>query len=110
MRSGGRARLRVAMAKVVFGSGESAPGGWRLAFDRPRETREARRIEEVLPLLAFAEERARAGAYVAVMIAYEAAAAFDSALSTHAAAGFPLAWAGVFANASEPAEQPDASF
>jgi para-aminobenzoate synthetase / 4-amino-4-deoxychorismate lyase len=92
---------RATMAKVVFGSGESVPGGWRLALDNPFETRTARRIGEVLPLLEFAEERARAGAYVAVMIAYEAAAAFDSALTTHASDGFPLAWAGVFESASE---------
>lgn len=71
------------MASVVFGSTESAPRGWRLAFDNPLETRTASRIEEVLPLLEFAEARARGGAYGAVMIAYEAAAAFDSALSTH---------------------------
>jgi para-aminobenzoate synthetase/4-amino-4-deoxychorismate lyase len=89
------------MAKVVYGSGESASEGWRLALDNPVETRTARRIEEVLPLLEFAEARARAGAYVAVMIAYEASAAFDSALSTYGPSEFPLAWAGVFANTSE---------
>lgn len=89
------------MNKVVFGSSESPPGGWRLALDNPRETRTASRIEEVLPLLAFAEERARSGSHVAVMIAYEAAAAFDSALTTHRPGEFPLAWAGVFANAAE---------
>jgi para-aminobenzoate synthetase/4-amino-4-deoxychorismate lyase len=98
------------MAKVVFGSGEAAGDGWHLALDNPVETRTASRIEEVLPLLEFADRRARAGAYVALMIGYEAAAAFDSALSTHGPGSLPLAWAGVFANASEPAEQPDASF
>jgi para-aminobenzoate synthetase/4-amino-4-deoxychorismate lyase len=98
------------MAKAVFGSGEAAGDGWHLALDNPVETRTASRIEEVLPLLEFAEERAHAGAYVALMIGYEAAAAFDSALSTHGPGSLPLAWAGVFANASEPAEQPDASF
>src|ERR1700752_4999831 len=99
-----------AMTKVVFGSHESVPGGWRLALENPRETRIASRIEEVLPLLAFAEERARAGAYVAVMIAYEAAAAFDSALTTHEAGEFPLAWAGVFENAAEFPEHAGGSF
>lgn len=98
------------MAKVVFGAGEGAPGGWRLALDSPRETRVARRVEEVMPLLEFAEERARAGAYVAVMIAYEAAAAFDSALTTHEPGEFPLAWAGVFANADEREEHAGGSF
>jgi para-aminobenzoate synthetase/4-amino-4-deoxychorismate lyase len=91
------------MAIVVFGSGESAPGGWRLALDNPLETRVARRLDEVLPLLEFAEARARAGTAVAVMIAYEAAAAFDDALSTHEPGAFPLAWAGVFAETTEDA-------
>lgn len=72
-----------------------------MAFDNPLETRTATQIEEVLPLLGFAEERAGAGAYVAVMIAYEAAAAFDSALTTHESGEFPLAWIGVFANPTE---------
>lgn len=98
------------MTKVVFGPGERAPGSWRLALDNPLETRTASRIEEVLPLLAFAEERARAGAYVAVMIAYEAAAAFDSALITHEPGEFPLAWAGVFANAGEPGTHTSGGF
>lgn len=89
------------MTKVVFGPGERVPGSWNLGLDNPLETRTASRIEEVLPLLAFAEERAQAGAYVAVMVAYEAAAAFDSALTTHEPGEFPLAWAGVFANAAE---------
>ena len=92
------------MAKVVFGSGESVLSGWRMVLDDPAEVREARRIDEVLPLLEFAEQRASAGAYVAIMIAYEAAAAFDSALSTHEPGEFPLAWAGVFANPSETEE------
>ena len=90
------------MTRVVLGSGESASGGWRLELDNPMETRTASRIEEVLPLLKFAEARARGGAYGAVMIAYEAAAAFDSALSTHERGEFPLAWAGVFENATQP--------
>src|SRR4026209_3008416 len=110
MRAVRHARLRATMAKVVFGSGEAGGDGWHLALDNPVETRTASRIEEGLPLLEFADERARAGAYVAVMIGYEAAAAFDSALSTHGPGGFPLAWAGVFANASNPMKPPDAVF
>lgn len=98
------------MAKVLFGSGESTPDGWRLAFDNPRETRVARRIDEVQKVLEFAEESARAGAYVAVMISYEAAAAFDNALSTHEAGEFPLAWACVFPNTAERNEHAGGSF
>ena len=98
------------MTRVVFGPGESAPGSWRLGLEDPLETRTAARIEEVLPLLAFAEERARAGAYVAVMIAYEAAAAFDSVLTTHQSGEFSLAWVGVFENAHEPVAHTSGGF
>ncbi|HKS10220.1 MAG TPA: aminodeoxychorismate synthase component I, partial [Pyrinomonadaceae bacterium] len=66
--------------------------------------------DEVLSVLAFAEERARAGAYVAVMIAYEAATAFDAALTTHEPGEFPLAWAGVFGNAHEPVAHTSGEF
>lgn len=98
------------MTRVVFGARESAAGAWRLALGNPLETRVASRIEEVLPLLAFAEEQARAGAHVAVMIAYEAAAAFDAALTTHQPGEFPLVWVGVFAGVAEFPEHAGGSF
>ena len=84
------------MLKAAFGS---------LVFDEPSQIREAKRIDEVLPLLEFAEARALAGAYVVVMLSYEAAPAFDSALVTHAATNFPLAWAAVFDSASEEVDE-----
>src|SRR5687768_5164832 len=80
------------MLKAAFGS---------LVFGEPSEVREAKRIDEVLPLLEFAEARALAGAYAVVMLSYEAGPAFDSVLTTHAATGFPLASAAVFDGASE---------
>src|SRR5688500_5660241 len=80
------------MLKAAFGS---------LFFAEPSKIREAKGIDEVLPLLEFAEARALAGAYVVVMLSYEAAPAFDSALMTHAATDFPLAWVAVFDGASE---------
>jgi para-aminobenzoate synthetase/4-amino-4-deoxychorismate lyase len=88
------------MTKVVFGAAESPPGSWRLAFENPVETRLAWTHDEVLPLLEFAEAQARSGAYVALMISYEASPAFDSALCTHESGEFPLAWAAVFAEAA----------
>lgn len=63
--------------------------------------RVANRIEEVLSVLEFAEREARSGSYVAVMLSYEAAPAFDSVLVTHEPSEFPLAWASVFENSSE---------
>ncbi|HEY8412038.1 MAG TPA: hypothetical protein VIK76_11570, partial [Pyrinomonadaceae bacterium] len=82
------------MSKVVFGNRESL--NRQLAFTNPSEVVEARRLEEVVPLLAFAEAEARRGAYVALVISYEAAPAFDSALAVHPAGEFPLVWAAVF--------------
>ena len=96
------------MPKVVFGS--LASDELQLAFENPTEVVEARRLDEVLPLLAFAEARARAGAYVALLISYEAAPAFDSALATHAGEGFPLAWAAVFPRPAEVDEGANGGF
>ena len=61
----------------------------------------ANRIDEVMSVLEFAEDEARAGSYVAVMLSYEAAPAFDSALVAHDPFEFPLAWASVVENPSE---------
>lgn len=61
----------------------------------------ANRIDEVMSVLEFAEDEARAGSYVAVMLSYEAAPAFDSALVAHEPSEFPLAWASVIENPSE---------
>jgi len=47
----------------------------------------------VISVLEFAENEERAGSHVAVMVSYEAAPAFDSALVTHQPSEFPLAWA-----------------
>jgi para-aminobenzoate synthetase/4-amino-4-deoxychorismate lyase len=57
--------------------------------------RTAHSIDEVISVLDFAEREARAGSFVAVLLSYEAAPAFDSALVTHAGSAFPLAWASV---------------
>jgi para-aminobenzoate synthetase / 4-amino-4-deoxychorismate lyase len=89
------------MLKAAFGS---------LLFDEPSQIREANRVDEVLPLLEFAEARAVAGAYVVIMLSYEAAPAFDSVLTTHAPADFPLAWAAVFPAASEVEDRPRGEF
>jgi para-aminobenzoate synthetase / 4-amino-4-deoxychorismate lyase len=84
------------MPTVVFGSPDNTANGWQLAFDAPLKTITANRLDQVLPLLEFAEREARSGSYVALMLSYEAAPAFDSILSVHEASEFPLAWAAVF--------------
>ena len=75
------------MAKFVFGS---------LEFDAPASEIFATRIDEVFSVLEFAERKSKAGSYVAVMLSYEAAPAFDPVLAVHQASDFPHAWAAAF--------------
>ena len=54
----------------------------------------------MISVLEFAEREARSGSFVAVMLSYEAAPAFDSAFVTHAPSAFPLAMATVLEDRS----------
>jgi para-aminobenzoate synthetase / 4-amino-4-deoxychorismate lyase len=67
--------------------------------------RTAKRIEDVVSVLEFAEREAHAGSHVAVLLSYEAAPAFDPAFVTHAPSDFPLAWAAVLENTSADEER-----
>src|SRR5690348_6200194 len=80
------------MPRFVFGS---------LQFDFPAREMIAKSTCEVLSVLDFAEREAKAGAYVAVMLSYEAAPAFDSVLTVHEPTDFPLAWAMSFEIATD---------
>ena len=70
--------------------------GWNASFGRPSRQRVARTLDEVIPLIQSAEAAARDGSWVALALSYEAAPAFDSALTAKAGSEFPLAWMGVF--------------
>ena len=83
------------MPEFVFGS---------LQFDSPAREIIANDTGEVLPVLEFADREAKAGAYVAVMLSYEAAPAFDPVLAVHEPSDFPLAWAAVFTTATDLAQ------
>ena len=83
------------MPGFVFGS---------LQFDSPAREMIANDTGEVLPVLEFADREAKAGAYVAVMLSYEAAPAFDPVLAVHEPSDFPLAWAAVFTTATDLAQ------
>ncbi len=83
------------MPRFVFGSA---------SFTASTAEITAKHIEEVLPVLEFAERESLAGSYVAVMLSYEAAPAFDSVFAVHELSDFPLAWAAAF---SGPAEAKD---
>jgi para-aminobenzoate synthetase / 4-amino-4-deoxychorismate lyase len=73
-----------------------------LAFAAPAKTITASNFSEVTHVLDVAEAEAQAGSYVMVMLSYEAAPAFDSALTVHPANSFPLAHAAVYSEPSNP--------
>jgi para-aminobenzoate synthetase/4-amino-4-deoxychorismate lyase len=87
------------MLTALFGC-ENAATDWSAKFSTPTKTFVAMRSDEVISLLESASEEARAGNFVVLMLSYEAAPAFDSALVTHETRKFPLAWAGVFHEAT----------
>lgn len=84
------------MGRFEFGS---------LGFEAPASEIIATRIDQVVPVLEFAERESEAGAWVAVMLSYEAAPAFDPVLEVHQASDFPLAWAAAFPEVSDVTEQ-----
>lgn len=82
-------------ARLAFdASGLAGHSNLRLDFGPPRTVLTAASLLDVQLVIEAAEAAARRGAWVVGWLAYEAAAAFDSALSTHAPDG-PLAWFGV---------------
>jgi para-aminobenzoate synthetase/4-amino-4-deoxychorismate lyase len=70
-------------------------GAWT-AFDHPARVLEAHDIGQVLQVLAEVEKAAAGGATAVGYLSYEAASAFDPALTTRAAAALPFAWFAVF--------------
>ncbi|MBI3349634.1 MAG: bifunctional anthranilate synthase component I family protein/class IV aminotransferase [Burkholderiales bacterium] len=78
--------------------GERLRGCW---MEPPSRWLRATRPDEVRAAIAAAEAAARAGAWVLGGLRYEAAAAFDAALSTHATAA-PLAEFAVYDSAPQP--------
>ena len=90
-----------------FVSGSLAHGGWRadgrdIRLGEPRAVHIATRIEDVVAALAEADRAAARGEWAAVMVAYEAAAAFDAAMPhdprPRPPDAVPLAWVAVFAD------------
>lgn len=91
-------------AKLDFPAG--AGPRLRLDFAQPQAVLKATRPEEVTAVIAAAEAQARAGRWVLGFVTYEAAAAFDPALRTHAPTPpLPLA---IFAAYDAPASVADA--
>ncbi|HET6979587.1 MAG TPA: aminodeoxychorismate synthase component I [Pyrinomonadaceae bacterium] len=80
------------MPKFVFGS---------QSLNEPSAEITAKHIDEVLSVLEFAERESAAGSYVAVLLSYEAAPAFDPVFAVHKPSDFPLAWAAAFSNTTD---------
>lgn len=82
---------------LVFDFADRAGGPRRLRFTRPLEVVTARTLPEVRPALQRVRRAAEAGRYAAGFVSYEAAPAFDPALSAGARSALPLLWFGIFA-------------
>lgn len=89
------------MIEATFGSRDAQAKKLPLRFHSPIRILTATRLEEIQTLLAAAEAAAKSGYWVALMLCYEAAPAFDSALKTRASGPLPLAWAAVFESPAE---------
>ena len=80
---------------------ENNSDGWSLGLTSPSRTLLATQLADVVPLLEAAEAEAIAGSYVAVMLSYEAAPAFDYAFKTHTLHSLPFAWAAIFPDSTK---------
>ena len=89
------------MIEATFGSRELQAQGLLTHFQSPLKIITAQRHDEIHPLLKAAEAEARAGNWVALMLSYEAAPAFDRAMKTKPGSGLPLGWAAVFATTAQ---------
>jgi para-aminobenzoate synthetase / 4-amino-4-deoxychorismate lyase len=82
--------------QALFHSFHPQIPGWSCTLSRPETVLQATTLPEVLPLLHKAWEGSLAGKWVALLLSYEAAPAFDSSMRTHPPGEFPLAWAAIF--------------
>jgi para-aminobenzoate synthetase/4-amino-4-deoxychorismate lyase len=74
--------------------------GTSVVLTHPRTVVATDRLDEVRAVVSAAEDCARAGSWVALVVAYEAGPAFDAAQRVPPAApGLPLAWFATFADA-----------
>ena len=89
------------MIEATFGSPDAQARKLPLRFDSPIEILTATQLSDVLPVLKAAEAASKSGHWVAVMLCYEAAPAFDAALKTRSPGELPLAWAAVFDHPSQ---------
>ncbi|NLG18304.1 MAG: aminodeoxychorismate synthase component I [Fibrobacter sp.] len=70
-------------------------GNW-LFFEHPVQVLQTENHSDVKHLLEVIEEKVAEGFYAAGFLSYEAAPAFDPALTVYECKGFPLLWFGIF--------------
>ena len=75
-------------------------GRLRLAFHQPRQILQTHRLDEVSAVISAAEAAAHQGHWVVGGLSYEAAPAFDAAMTSHSSGPWPLAWFAVFEEAA----------
>jgi para-aminobenzoate synthetase / 4-amino-4-deoxychorismate lyase len=87
-----------ATVQAVFGDGSSPAGArsWSGTFVAPHRVLRADVLDEVPRVVQEADTAARAGAWVVLVLAYEAAPAFDAACVVRAGSLPWLAWSAVF--------------
>ena len=82
--------------RVWLHSRRPGPLGRSYRFEEPAGELVAETVAEVPDLLARAEASVRAGLHAVVLVSYEAAGAFDSALLTHTPSAQVPAWIGLY--------------
>jgi len=91
-----RKHLGSSPASALATDGRDSGTGWQ-RYHEPLGVLSARRLSDVLPLLAEVRRQTLAGRVAVGWIAYEAAPAFDSALLVRPPGPVPLAWFALFA-------------
>ena len=81
---------------AVFESFNPLHKSWSCVLESPLEVHTARTLSEVVPLLQEADRAACDGLWAALLLSYETAPAFDSAMEVHPSNQFPLGWLAVF--------------
>ena len=82
---------------VLLDFARTGSGTSGLLFQNPLRVLVAERLEDVAPVLDQVEQATTAGQHAVGFLSYEAAPAFDSALTVRDRTALPLAWFGIFA-------------
>ncbi len=88
------------MRFAIFESYTDRHSDWNVFLQCPAEVFVAQTPVEVLEAIRTAENAAQAGCWVAILLSYESASAFDSSLRVKITDDFPLAYVAIFKQAS----------